>query len=326
MTSTTNSKSMPFAGSRRKTCCGRLAGCACRRSDLDNISIPDHFGGNFSLGDNGVSFFGFNRCKKDRCKIRCASNNMVLPLNNCKSSVNNRNFVILTDENLNCDSCNVVYLMTCVVCGLQYVGETMRAAGVRWSEHLAKIRKNDSSQHVYSHFNCDDAHRNTPLEKRVRFQIIEKIKDSDLLARDQVRRRRLDRELYWMSVLGTVFPLGLNDKVEGFGMHGKATDMRECGYNMYRIVNVCRKVVGNRRNRHLRKVKGGTNEASLIDFRQSLLSMENGDFSRIEHFIFSKQRTFLDRFVKSCHFSGIGKKGFICIGIFCQLFKKIKAS
>ena len=101
---------------------------------------------------------------------------MILPLNNCKSSVNGRNFVILTDEHLNCTSSNVVYLVTCSVCKLQYVGETGRGAGVRWAEHLAKIRKNDRSQLIYSHFNSDDSHRNTPLEKRLRFQILEKVR------------------------------------------------------------------------------------------------------------------------------------------------------
>ena len=83
---------------------------------------------------------------------------MVFPSNNCKSSVNNRGHVILSDENLDCDSLNVIYLMTCNVCSMQYVGETQRAAGVRWAEHLYKIKKEDKSQLVYSHF-CDDEHR-----------------------------------------------------------------------------------------------------------------------------------------------------------------------
>ena len=99
---------------------------------------------------------------------------MILPSNNVRCSVNKRGFVILTDENLRCDSLNVVYLITCRVCGVQYVGETSRPANVRWNEHLGKIRRNDKSQLIYSHFNCDDSHRNTPLERRLRFQIIEK--------------------------------------------------------------------------------------------------------------------------------------------------------
>ena len=315
---------MPFAGSRRKTCCGRLAGCACRRSDIDNISIPDHFGGNFSQIQGGFSYFGFNRCKDQRCKIKCAGNGMVLPLNNCKSFVNNRSFVILTDEDLNCASCNVVYLMTCTVCGLQYVGETMRAAGVRWGEHLAKIRKGDKGQLVYSHFNCDDAHRSVPLEKRVRFQIVEKVKVGDLTSRDQIRRRRMDRELYWMSVLGTVFPLGLNDKVEGFGLHGNAVDARECGFNMYRIKNFCSNKGKFRRGRHRRKTKGGITGADLEEFGRNLARLRDDNFSKIEAFIFSKQRAFLERFVRSGHFLNVGKRISYMLNSYVNFSRKVK--
>ena len=77
---------------------------------------------------------------------------MILPYNNFKSSMNGRAFVIRTDANLDCTSVNVVYLVTCKVCRLQYVGETSRAAGVRWAEHLYKLRKKDKSQLIYTHF------------------------------------------------------------------------------------------------------------------------------------------------------------------------------
>ena len=139
MASTTQNNTRAFSGSRRKTCCARLAECACHRPDSGTVSIPGCYGSNFSQDQNGRIFFGFNKCRNVRCKIKCLENNMILPLNNFKSSVNGRKFVILTDEHLNCASCNVIYLITCTVCGLQYVGETGRAAGVRWAEHLARI-------------------------------------------------------------------------------------------------------------------------------------------------------------------------------------------
>ena len=215
---------MTFSGSRRKTRCGRLAGCACHRPILGNASNPGCFGGNFSQSHGQFSYFGFSKCRDNRCKIKCRDNNLVLPYNNVKSSVSGRNYVILSDENLDCGSTNVVYLITCSVCNLQYVGETGRAAGVRWAEHLAKIRKGDHSQFVYSHFNSDDAHRSVPVECRLRLQIIEKVRVDDLPSLDAgvVRKRRIERELFWMSALMTVYPLGLNDKIEGFGIRGNA--------------------------------------------------------------------------------------------------------
>ena len=126
MTSTPQTTTMPFAGSRLKTCCGRLGVCACRRPDSGITSIPNSFGSN-SLSQNGVlSFFSFNKCKRDSCKLKCKDNGLVLPLNNFRSSVNGRHSVIETDCNLDCSSSNVVYLVTCTVCSLQYVGETKR--------------------------------------------------------------------------------------------------------------------------------------------------------------------------------------------------------
>ena len=104
-----------------------------------------------------------------------------------------------------------------------------------------------------------------------KFQIIEKIKMGDLSA-DLVRKRRMDRELFWMSAMRTVFPLGLNDKIDGFGMRGNATDDRGCGYNMYRIVNVCDiSGSGGRKNRHRKKRRGGIDGQALSSFRVELL-------------------------------------------------------
>ena len=59
MTSTTIRNTMPFAGSRLKTCCGKLQGCACRRSTRDNINSPNHFSSNFSLSSDIKTFYTF---------------------------------------------------------------------------------------------------------------------------------------------------------------------------------------------------------------------------------------------------------------------------
>ena len=116
MTSTPIQTSMPFAGSRLKTCCGKLVGCACRRSNLDNINSPKHFSSNFSLSSDVKVFYTFRKCDVASCKVKCTENRMVLPSNNFKSHVNKRGFVILTDENLTCSSSNIIYLMSCRIC------------------------------------------------------------------------------------------------------------------------------------------------------------------------------------------------------------------
>ena len=308
MTSTNQITSRAFAGSRRKTCCARLAGCACHRPDSGTVSTPVCFGSNFSQSQNGFTYFGFNKCKDLRCKIKCNNNNLILPLNNCKSFVNGRNFVLRSDDNLNCSSANVIYLISCTVCHLQYVGETGRAANVRWAEHLAKIRKGERGQLIYSHFNSDDAHKNVPLEKRLRFQIIEKVRTDDLLGLEPglIRKRRVDREMFWMSALMTVAPLGLNDKIEGFGMRGMTSERNVNGFNMYRIVNICKNGSGGfRRGRHRKKARGRIDDSKLGDFKADLLRLSQDCASRLENFILSKPRLFLERFVKSSHSNGL---------------------
>ena len=285
-------------------------GCACRRSNSDNVNSPKHHSGNFSLNPDGRVFHTFKKCGNVSCKVKCTENEMVLPSNNVRCSVNRRGFVILTDVDLCCDSSNVVYLVTCRVCEMQYVGETSRPANVRWGEHISKIRRDDKSQLIYSHFNCDDSHRNTPLGKRLRFQIIEKIKCDDLSPSDSVsiRKRRVERELFWISNLRTAFPLGLNDKVSGFGLHGNVTDSRFGDYNLYRIVNVCEQTKGRRRRRHCKKKRVRAVEGDLTSFRDCLMALSDTAFSSVEKMIGAKSRKFLEQFYASKSFDSLPRK------------------
>ena len=327
MTSSNSNLSKAFSGSRRKTCCARLAGCACHRPDSGTISIPGCFGSNFSQVQNQISYFGFNKCKELRCKIKCSENNFVLPLNNCKSRVSGRHFVIRTNEHLSCMSTNVVYLIPCSVCGFQYVGETGRAAGVRWAEHLAKIRKGDRSQLVYAHFNSDDAHKNVPLEKRLRFQIIEKVRTDDMPSVEPglVRKRRVDREMFWVSALRTAAPLGLNDKLEGFGMRGMASVGGVDGYNMFRVENICSAPkIGSRGRRHLKKSRRVIDDLALRTFRDELLRLSQDCAARMENFVLSKSRRFLSRFVRSVYFGEIGRGMSYLVSSCVEYFRKIR--
>ena len=277
---------------------------------MGNINSPTHFSSNISPSPNGSVCHTFRKCGKLNCKIKCMQNRLVLPSNHVRSNVNNRGYVILTDSDLHCDSSNVVYLVTCRICKLQYVGETSRAANIRWQEHLYKIRKEDKGQLIYSHFNCDEAHRNTPIEDRLKFQIIEKIKCNDLPPTDTVsiRKRRVERELYWISKLRTVFPLGLNDKVSGFGLHGNVTDSRFTDFNLYRIVNICDKSKGGRKRRHCKKRRKRAQDVDYEHFKESLLALSDADFPRIESEIDSKDRKFLEGFYTSRFFGSLNKK------------------
>ena len=311
MNSTSNQTSMPFAGSRLKTCCGRLGKCACRRSP-DNASIPTSFSSNFSVTGSNREYFTFRKCNGIRCKIKCHENHLVFPANNCKSSTSGKPFTILTDENLNCASANIIYLITCRICKLQYVGETSRAANVRWSEHLYKIRKEETNQLIYKHFNCDDQHKVVPLHERLQFQIIEKIRTDNIPSQNAtlVRKRRIERELYWISQLQTIHPLGLNDKVSGFGIHGNATDKLFSEFNMFKIVNMCtNQKTKHRRGRHLRKRRGRVTDEQIETFRDDLLDLwHESQLEEIEARVNSSSRKLLERLLTSQLFSSLNER------------------
>ena len=193
-------------------------------------------------------------------------------------------------------------------------------------EHLYKIRKNDRSQLIYSHFNCDDAHRNTPLDERIRFQIIEKVKCDDLSSSDSasIRKRRTERELYWISTLHTAHPLGLNDKISGFGLHGNATDPHFLDYNMYRVVNICTVSGANIGRRHQRKRRKCPVLDDFENFKGDLLALSLGDFSKVEALVNAKSRKFLERFATSQFLVTLPTKVVYIIRAKVDYFRKVK--
>jgi hypothetical protein len=100
-------------------------------------------------------------------------------------------------SNVNCGSTNLIYLITCQKCDIQYVGETGTTLRKRFNHHRSCIAL-DKSNPIGIHFNSighDITHlRVTPIET---------------LAIDS-KSFRLSREAYWQLVLGTIFPKGLN--------------------------------------------------------------------------------------------------------------------
>ena len=57
------------------------------------------------------------------------------------------------ETSLNCQSRNLLYLIECRKCGLQYVGETDRSVQERFSEHKGYVNNNKLNQATGAHFN-----------------------------------------------------------------------------------------------------------------------------------------------------------------------------
>jgi hypothetical protein len=101
-------------------------------------------------------------------------------------------------DNISCNSKNLIYLITCRRCEIQYVGETGRSLRDRTSDHKSCVRLKRKTP-IGLHFNSInhsilDLHI-TPIELIPPYQ------------NDSFRK---DRETFWQNKLKTKFPNGLN--------------------------------------------------------------------------------------------------------------------
>ena len=69
------------------------------------------------------------------------------------SSVTKRTYkVINLNEILSCNSKNIIYLVTCNRCKIQYVGETKNMLKTRMNKHRSDIKCKTSNLHISKHF------------------------------------------------------------------------------------------------------------------------------------------------------------------------------
>ena len=108
-------------------------------------------------GNGGTDEKGCSRCGKSRCQV-CNV------MNNCEhfhSNIDSRKYRI--NYSFNCDSSNVVYLLECTVCGVQYVGSTCTPFRLRFNNYKACSRKFNSGASVpkvefFRHFTEEGHH------------------------------------------------------------------------------------------------------------------------------------------------------------------------
>ena len=129
----------------------------------------------------------------------------------------NHAYKVIGSGDWSCSTSNVVYLVTCQRCGLQYVGETGQTLRKRMNNHRASI-KSLKPQFLYKHF-TSDGHR---LEDMV-VQLIESIVVAPN-ERASNYSKRLEREEFWIRELKTAYPHGLNDNIRGVGNISKQND------------------------------------------------------------------------------------------------------
>ena len=148
----------------------------------------------FSPHDSSILSSG--KCSRRRCS-------------HCCNIVTNSSFTSnITDDKFNircntdCSSKNVIYIIKCKKCNIQYVGETKQNVSKRMNSHRFDIRNFSDptySSHVAAHFNSPS----------------HSLDDFSFMPIDNVCNDfdRLCKETFWIHKLQTLYPFGLNAKL-----------------------------------------------------------------------------------------------------------------
>ena len=139
--------------------------------------------------------------------ITCKYCKLIVKSENAKSTFLDINYKAKLLCRTSCLSTNVIYLITCLKCECQYVGETKRQLRRRMYEHLKSIQ-----EHGKPGFQATpvSVHFNTACKRpaKLNFQILETIRGNpDELDTTLFRKKR---EKWWILSMRTLDPLGIN--------------------------------------------------------------------------------------------------------------------
>ncbi len=187
--------------------------------------------------------------------------------------------VVCSGSQITCETSRVVYLVTCKRCSLQYIGQTKHKLKERVREHRLSILHNESSRYLVSHFNTSG---HTIDDFSV--QIAEVVSVGLNLA---------DRENFWIRLLNTAYPFGLNDNVSGYGNISEGLDPLQKANHPYFCVPLPvkrpKKPHKNRRSKVL-------NQSAVQELNQILEFTGEGVYHAIQ---FLKKQTL--RTIKHCY-------------------------
>ena len=180
------------------------------RSRQGNAGVIVNFGeGSTSFivaqGRASITSYSVSFCKDKRC-LTCKTFN---PSKLIISNTTHRKYEVInhTGENLNCHSQNIIYLLTCLSCNIQYVGETAIPFHKRVNGHRTAKQ---GCEHEIRHCkeSCNGYH--------LKYQILEKLPGNGYNSSGELdpemTKLRKSREDDWMKRLRTIYPYGLNEK------------------------------------------------------------------------------------------------------------------
>ena len=149
-----------------------------------------------------------NSTKKKKQPPKCKCRNCRhCPLFNRSGEVKSHstNRIYRSLVNITCNSSNLIYLIECIICGIQYVGQTKNKILIRMNQHYSSI-KNRLEMPVSRHFNSHLYQGFDP----VRISILSLIREDPDSIKGQEQRNKWEN--YWMARLYSYVPKGLNIK------------------------------------------------------------------------------------------------------------------
>ena len=124
------------------------------------------------------------------------------------STVNGTGFILTHNQEFSCKSKNIIYLITCGNCKIQYVGKTTMPLHKRMNGHRINANNDCSNLLIAQHF-TQGGHEFCKARIQIIDCVIEENKETGFLL-DQ-------KEIFWINTLCTAYPLGLNDNIRGYG-------------------------------------------------------------------------------------------------------------
>ena len=141
-----------------------------------------------------------------KCKAKCDLCRNFWKESNCFTSTSTNRTCPIT-QILNCKSKNVIYLVTCKKCNVQYVGSTMNLKFAFATTSLPWSLKKRTCE-VAIHFN-KEPHTLADFEFSISEQLCN-LSDNN----NSLDDRLLTREAFWCAQLCTLRPHGLNKRCE----------------------------------------------------------------------------------------------------------------
>ena len=179
---------------------GRTTGAAATTSRAATANNRP-YGNGLRVADNGYIVTGYLFLIYPNALRRTITNTnqKIKPINH-----DHQNFC-------DCNSSNLIYLLKCNKCSLQYVGQTGRKLKSRIAEHRNSIKKGKGScPFLIKHF----SNSGPCFQQGFTVNVLEKLEGSGLTDRNIVNTKLVDsrkkREKFWMLKMRSVYPYGMN--------------------------------------------------------------------------------------------------------------------